>query len=83
MANGQLDLFKHADKIRKSWNAGQKTIIIEGRRFIIRLQKRQWKNPQTQQMHDERWLTVRPADGGLTPCASIEYKHHGNLRSVR
>jgi hypothetical protein len=78
-----IDLFEHADKIRKSWNRGQRSIILDGRRFTIRLQVHKYKDPETQQRRTEKWLSVSPMDGGILPVANIELKHLGNLRSVQ
>jgi len=67
--------------VRKSWERGHKTIMFNGRQFVMKLQVKYWKDPETQERYKEEWITVRPMDGGLTPCASIERKN--NSRAAR
>jgi hypothetical protein len=73
----------HLTEIRKTFDRGRRDIILEGRRFAMKLQITYYKDPETQQRHKNEWITIHPMDGALVPCASIERKHLGNLRSAR
>jgi len=74
-----------ADVIRKAFNAGRRTIMIEGRKFLITKRQRRVTFQANGESHKatESWLNVRPSDGALVPTAQVELKYQGNMRTVR
>lgn len=83
MAKARFSILAHADQIRKTFKNGQRTIILEGRRFALKRQDRRWKDPHTQQSRKESWIVVTEIGGDVTsPSASVELIKGGNLRSA-
>lgn len=78
-----FSVIAHGDQIRKTFRKGQRTIIIEGRRFALKRQDRRWKDPHTQQLRRESWIIVTEIGKDVTGIsASIEMIRGGNLRSI-
>lgn len=82
MPKGKFSVLSHGDQIRQTFRKGQRTIILEGRRFALKRQDRIWKDPNTQDKHKESWIVVTEIGNEVVgACGSIELIPGGNLRS--
>ena len=88
MTKEGIDLFKHEDKIRKAFNAGHETIVLEGRKFKMRRydKDRTFQVTEDREKVDRRqiesWILIQPVRGQF-PMASMELVYQGNMRTVK
>jgi len=76
---------KVSNEIRRHWRAGKKQITLDGTKYNLSKFTRRaaYVTGGVTKRKVESWISVRPADGSLIPCASIELAHQGNMRTVR
>jgi hypothetical protein len=74
---------KTEERIRKAHRRGQKSIVIDNRKFAIKkvTKKVTFTSGGEQHKRNESWLLITRADGGSLPMAQIEVKKGDNLRS--